>query len=67
MGSIFRVPVISCTVGDVLNLEGYTKAVTMLDGAVDIFKADFFRQNRPRYRQRGIRVCDEIKNTPTCP
>lgn len=67
MGSIFRVPVISCTAGDVLNLEGYTKAVTMLDGAVDIFKADFSGKTALVIGSEAFGVCDEIKKHADLP
>ncbi len=41
MGSVFRMPVIECDIEYIKALKSYTLAVTMLDGAVDIFKADF--------------------------
>jgi len=41
MGSVFRMPVIECDIEYIKALDSYTLAVTMLDGAVDIFKAVF--------------------------
>lgn len=67
MGSIFRMPILECDMEDIKNLKGYTLAVTMLDGAVDIFKADVKGKVALVIGSEATGVCDEMKQLADVP
>lgn len=67
MGSIFRIPVFEFTVDDLKKLDDYTLAVTMLDGAVDIFKAEFGEKVALVIGSEANGVSDEIKKLAQLP
>ncbi len=61
MGSIFRIPVIKSGTEKIKKLKDYTLAVTMLDGAIDIFKAEISGKAALVIGSEATGVCDEIK------
>ncbi|MBQ3115324.1 MAG: RNA methyltransferase [Clostridia bacterium] len=68
MGSLFRLPIAELSVSEFLDLKGYTKAVTMLDGAVDIFSV-----NKPGGNvalvvgSEAFGVCEQVKQNADLP
>ncbi|MBO7209071.1 MAG: RNA methyltransferase [Clostridia bacterium] len=68
MGSLFRIPVAEMTVEEFLDLKGYTKAVTMLDGAVDIFTVKKPKGNVALVvGSEAFGVCEQVKNNADLP
>lgn len=67
MGSIFRIPVAEYSIPEVLKLDGYRFAVTMLDGARDIFKTDFSGKIALAVGSEAFGVCDELKKHAVLP
>lgn len=68
MGSIFRMPVVTLDAQDFLKLTGYTKAVTMLDGAIDIFDVKKPKGNVALViGSEANGVCDLIKQNADLP
>ena len=68
MGSLFRMPVVEMTTEEFLNIKGYTKAVTMLDGAVDIFSVKKPKGNVALVvGSEAFGVCEQIKQSADLP
>lgn len=67
MGSIFRMPVLQYDIEDVKKLKDYTFAVTMLDGAEDIFKINPKGKVALVIGSEAQGVCDEMKELADLP